>query len=38
MKGESMKDYDQMTAREIEQEIAHNRLKYAEKNELEEMQ
>jgi len=38
MKGESMKDYDQMTAREIEQEIAHNRLKYAEDCEREETQ
>ena len=33
-----MKDYDQLTLREIEQEIAHNRLKYAEPNEREEMQ
>lgn len=33
-----MKDYDIMTQREIEQEIAHNRLKYAEPNEREDMQ
>ncbi len=33
-----MKDYDQLTPREIEQEIAHNRLQYAEPNEREELQ
>lgn len=33
-----MKDYDQLTPREIEQEITRNRLKYAEPNEREEMQ
>ena len=33
-----MKDYDSMTPREIEQEIAHNRLQYAEANEREETQ
>ena len=33
-----MPDYDQLTPREIQQEIAHNRLKYAEQNEREELQ
>jgi len=33
-----MPDYDQLTPREIEQEFAHNRLKYAEVNEREETQ
>ena len=33
-----MKDYDQLTPREIEQEIAYNRLQYAEANEREETQ
>jgi hypothetical protein len=33
-----MLDYDQLTPREIEQEIAHNRLKYADDCEREETQ
>jgi len=33
-----MTDYDQLTDREIAQEVAHNRLKYAEQNEREELQ
>ena len=33
-----MPDYDQLTPREIEQEITHNRLKYAEQNEREELE
>jgi hypothetical protein len=33
-----MTDYDSMTPHEIEQEISHNRLKYAEVNEREELQ
>ena len=31
-------DYDQLTPYESQQEIAHNRLKYAEQNEREELQ
>lgn len=33
-----MKDYDMLTDREIADEIVHNRLKYAEPNEREELQ
>ena len=33
-----MTDYDQLTDREIAQEITHNRLKYAEQNEREELE
>lgn len=33
-----MTDYDSMTPREIEQEIAHNRLQYADDCEREETQ
>ena len=33
-----MTDYDQLTDREIQQEIAHNRLKYAQVNEREDTQ
>jgi len=33
-----MKNYDQLTPREIEQEIYYNWLKYAEPNEREDMQ
>ena len=33
-----MPDYDQLTPYEIQQEIAHNQLKYAEQNEREELE
>ena len=32
-----MKDYDMLTDREIAEEISHNRLKYADVNEREEL-
>ena len=33
-----MPDYDQLTDREIAQEVAHNGMKYAEANEREELE
>ena len=38
LRGDTMTDYDQLTPHEIEQEIHHNPLKYAQVNEREELE